>query len=165
MGVKIKDAIQVEVFDDLLIPVSDGTDRATAMRLGDFHDAVKSENQSAISAAVREEESNRKASSVASIDAVESADGKSVTLTLKTPNDTPIASVVLPNVDAAELITLDEYKAIANKRFQYYFVARNEKEKEKMQCYRIYLANQLMGQFSVSSAVSKFPVKFPFKFA
>jgi|GEM_PF-6775333 len=169
IGTRIQDAGRVNPQDELLIPVSDGSGLAVAVRLGDIISAITTNYSSAITAAVREEERNRKAADkerdVVGMKAEESEDGKEVSLDLLNENGLSIAGVKLPNVQAAELITQDEFKAIEKKKFQYYFVARNERDKEKVICYRIYLANQLMGQFSVSSAVSKFPVKFPFKFA
>ena len=68
---------------------------------------------------------------------------------------------------AGVLITIDEYRAISPKAFQTYYVARDETDKAKMKCWRIYLRNQLIGEFESSGKLTmpKFPMRFPFRFA
>ena len=68
---------------------------------------------------------------------------------------------------AGLLITIDEYRAISPKAFQTYYVARDETDKAKMKCWRIYLRNQLIGEFESSGKLTmpKFPIRFPFRFA
>lgn len=68
---------------------------------------------------------------------------------------------------AEQLITMDEYRNIKPKAFQTYFVARNEEEKLKFKCWRIYLRTQLIGEFEISGKLTmpKFPMRFPFRFA
>lgn len=68
---------------------------------------------------------------------------------------------------AGVLITMDEYRAISPKKFQTYYVARDDTDKVKMKCWRIYLRNQLIGEFESSGKLTmpKFPMRFPFRFA
>lgn len=68
---------------------------------------------------------------------------------------------------AGVLITMDEYRAISPKKFQTYYVARDGTDKAKMKCWRIYLRNQLIGEFESSGKLTmpKFPMRFPFRFA
>ena len=68
---------------------------------------------------------------------------------------------------AGVLITMDEYRAISPKKFQTYYVARDDTDKAKMKCWRIYLRNQLIGEFESSGKLTmpKFPMRFPFRFA
>ena len=68
---------------------------------------------------------------------------------------------------AGVLITIDEYRAISPKKFQTYYVARDETDKAKLKCWRIYLRNQLIGEFESSGKLTmpKFPMRFPFRFA
>lgn len=68
---------------------------------------------------------------------------------------------------AGVLITMEEYRAISPKAFQTYYVARDETDKAKMKCWRIYLRNQLIGEFESSGKLTmpKFPMRFPFRFA
>lgn len=68
---------------------------------------------------------------------------------------------------AGVLITMEEYRAISPKLFQTYYVARDETDKAKMKCWRIYLRNQLIGEFESSGKLTmpKFPMRFPFRFA
>ena len=68
---------------------------------------------------------------------------------------------------AGVLITMEEYRAISPKLFQHYYVARDETDKAKMKCWRIYLRNQLIGEFESSGKLTmpKFPMRFPFRFA
>lgn len=68
---------------------------------------------------------------------------------------------------AGVLITMDEYRAISPKNFQTYYVARDDTDKAKMKCWRIYLRNQLIGEFESSGKLTmpKFPMRFPFRFA
>ena len=68
---------------------------------------------------------------------------------------------------AGVLITIDEYRAISPKAFQTYYVARDETDKAKMKCWRIYLRNQLIGEFESSDKLTmpKCPMRFPFRFA
>ena len=68
---------------------------------------------------------------------------------------------------ASVLITMEEYRAISPKLFQTYYVARDETDKAKMKCWRIYLRNQLIGEFESSGKLTmpKFPMRFPFRFA
>ena len=68
---------------------------------------------------------------------------------------------------AGVLIPMEEYRAISPKAFQTYYVARDETDKAKMKCWRIYLRNQLIGEFESSGKLTmpKFPMRFPFRFA
>ena len=68
---------------------------------------------------------------------------------------------------AAVLITMEEYRAIKPKLFQTYYVARDETDKAKLKCWRIYLRSQLIGEFESSGKLTlpKFPMRFPFRFA
>lgn len=68
---------------------------------------------------------------------------------------------------AGVLITMDEYRAISPKKFQTYYVARDDTDKAKMKCWRIYLRNQLIGEFESNGKLTmpKFPMRFPFRFA
>lgn len=68
---------------------------------------------------------------------------------------------------AGVLITMEEYRAISPKKFQTYYVARDETDKAKLKCWRIYLRNQLIGEFESSGKLTmpKFPMRFPFRFA
>ena len=68
---------------------------------------------------------------------------------------------------AGVLITMEEYRAISPKAFQTYYVARDETDKAKLKCWRIYLRNQLIGEFESSGKLTmpKFPMRFPFRFA
>lgn len=68
---------------------------------------------------------------------------------------------------AGVLITMDEYRAISPKKFRIYYVARDDSDKAKMKCWRIYLRNQLIGEFESSGKLTmpKFPMRFPFRFA
>ena len=68
---------------------------------------------------------------------------------------------------AGVLITMEEYRAISPKLFQTYYVARDETDKAKLKCWRIYLRNQLIGEFESSGklTIPKFPMRFPFRFA
>ena len=68
---------------------------------------------------------------------------------------------------ASVLITMDEYRAISPKEFKTYYVARDETDKAKLKCWRIYLRNQLIGEFESSGKLTmpKFPMRFPFRFA
>ena len=68
---------------------------------------------------------------------------------------------------AGVLITMEEYRAISPKLFQHYYVARDETDKAKMKCWRIYLRNQLIGEFESSGKLTmpKFPMRFPSRFA
>lgn len=68
---------------------------------------------------------------------------------------------------AGVLITMDEYRAISPKKFQTYYVARDDTDKAKMKCWRIYLRNQLIGEFESSGKLTmpKFPMRFPFRFS
>ena len=68
---------------------------------------------------------------------------------------------------AGVLITMEEYRAISPKLFQTYYVARDETDKAKLKCWRIYLRNQLIGEFESSGKLTmpKFPMRFPFRFA
>lgn len=68
---------------------------------------------------------------------------------------------------AGVLITMEEYRSISPKLFQTYYVARDETDKAKMKCWRIYLRNQLIGEFESSGKLTmpKFPMRFPFRFA
>jgi|GEM_PF-6707905 len=68
---------------------------------------------------------------------------------------------------AGVLITMEEYRAIKPKLFQTYFVARDETDKAKLKCWRIYLRSQLIGEFESSGKLTmpKFPMRFPFRFA
>lgn len=68
---------------------------------------------------------------------------------------------------AGVLITIEEYRAISPKKFQTYYVARDETDKAKLKCWRIYLRNQLIGEFESSGklTIPKFPMRFPFRFA
>lgn len=68
---------------------------------------------------------------------------------------------------AGVLITMDEYRAISPKKFQTYYVARDDTDKVKMKCWRIYLRNQLIGEFESNGKLTmpKFPMRFPFRFA
>ena len=68
---------------------------------------------------------------------------------------------------ASVLITMEEYRAISPKLFQTYYVARDETDKAKLKCWRIYLRNQLIGEFESSGKLTmpKFPMRFPFRFA
>lgn len=68
---------------------------------------------------------------------------------------------------AGKLITMEEYRAISPKLFQTYFVARDETDKAKMKCWRIYLRTQLIGEFESSGKLTLpvFPMRFPFRFA
>ncbi len=67
---------------------------------------------------------------------------------------------------AGVLITMEEYRAINPKLFQTYFVARDETDKAKLKCWRIYLRSQLIGEFESSGKLTmpKFPMRFPFRF-
>ena len=67
---------------------------------------------------------------------------------------------------AGVLITMEEYRA-KPKLFQTYFVARDETDKAKLKCWRIYLRSQLIGEFESSGKLTmpKFPMRFPFRFA
>lgn len=66
-----------------------------------------------------------------------------------------------------QLITMDEFRAISPKQFKTYFVAKDETDKAKMKCWRIYLRTQLIGEFDSSGHITlpKFPMRFPFRFA
>lgn len=68
---------------------------------------------------------------------------------------------------AGNLITMEEYRAISPKLFQTYFVARDETDKAKLKCWRIYLRSQLIGEFESDGKLTmpKFPMRFPFRFA
>lgn len=68
---------------------------------------------------------------------------------------------------AGVLITMEEYRAIKPKLFQTYFVARDETDKAKLKCWRIYLRSQLIGEFESNGKLTmpKFPMRFPFRFA
>lgn len=68
---------------------------------------------------------------------------------------------------AGNLITMEEYRAISPKQFQTYFVARDEMEKAKMKCWRIYLRTQLVGEFESNGKLTLpvFPMRFPFRLA
>lgn len=68
---------------------------------------------------------------------------------------------------AGVLITMEEYRAIKPKQFQTYFVARDETDKAKLKCWRIYLRTQLIGEFESNGKLTmpKFPMRFPFRFA
>lgn len=68
---------------------------------------------------------------------------------------------------AGVLITMDEYRATSPKKFQTYYVARDETDKAKLKCWRIYLRTQLIGEFESSGKLTlpKFPMRFPFRFA
>ena len=68
---------------------------------------------------------------------------------------------------AGVLITMEEYRAIKPKLFQTYYVARDETDKAKLKCWRIYLRSQLIGEFESSGKLTmpKFPMRFPFRFA
>lgn len=68
---------------------------------------------------------------------------------------------------AGVLITMEEYRAIKPKLFQTYYVARDETDKVKLKCWRIYLRSQLIGEFESSGKLTmpKFPMRFPFRFA
>lgn len=68
---------------------------------------------------------------------------------------------------AGVLITMEEYRSIKPKLFQTYYVARDETDKAKLKCWRIYLRSQLIGEFESSGKLTmpKFPMRFPFRFA
>lgn len=68
---------------------------------------------------------------------------------------------------AGKLITMEEYRAISPKLFQTYFVARDEIDKARMKCWRIYLRTQLIGEFESDGKLTMpiFPMRFPFRFA
>lgn len=68
---------------------------------------------------------------------------------------------------APHLITMEEYRAMTDRKFQIYYVARNSEDKAKVKCWRIYLRNQLIGEFESSDKLTlpKFPMRFPFRFA
>lgn len=68
---------------------------------------------------------------------------------------------------AGVLITMEEYRTIKPKLFQTYYVARDETDKAKLKCWRIYLRSQLIGEFESSGKLTmpKFPMRFPFRFA
>lgn len=68
---------------------------------------------------------------------------------------------------AEQLITMEEYRGISPKQFKTYFVARDENDKAKLKCWRIYLRSQLIGEFDSSGHITlpKFPMRFPFRFA
>ena len=82
-------------------------------------------------------------------------------------NETESIHGMLHRCKEQELITIDEYRAISPKKFQTYYVARDETDKAKMKCWRIYLRNQLIGEFESSGKLTmpKFPMRFPFRFA
>lgn len=68
---------------------------------------------------------------------------------------------------AGKLITMEEYRATSPKAFQVYYVARDETDKAKLKCWRIYLRSQLIGEFESSGTLTLpvFPMRFPFRFA
>ena len=68
---------------------------------------------------------------------------------------------------AGVLITREEYRAISPKLFQHYYVARDETDKAKMKCWRIYLRSQLIGELESRGKLTmpKFPMRFPSRFA
>lgn len=68
---------------------------------------------------------------------------------------------------AESLITMEEYRSLSPKSFKTYFVARDETEKAKMKCWRIYLRTQLIGEFESNGKLTLpvFPMRFPFRFA
>lgn len=68
---------------------------------------------------------------------------------------------------AGVLITMEEYRSIKPKLFQTYFIARDEIDKKKLKCWRIYLRSQLIGEFESNGFLTmpKFPMRFPFRFA
>lgn len=68
---------------------------------------------------------------------------------------------------AGNLITMEEYRNIKPKLFQTYYVARDDADKLKLKCWRIYLRNQLIGEFESNGKLTlpKFPMRFPFRFA
>ncbi len=67
---------------------------------------------------------------------------------------------------AGKLITMETYRSIKPKEFKVYYVARNDEDKAKMKCWRIYLRTQLIGEFETNGALTlpKFPMRFPFRF-
>ena len=68
---------------------------------------------------------------------------------------------------AGVLITMEEYRAISPKKFQTYYVARDETDKAKLKCWRVCLRNQLICEFDSSGKLTmpKFPMRFPCRFA
>lgn len=68
---------------------------------------------------------------------------------------------------AEQLITIDEFRAISPKEFKTYFVARDETDKAKLKCWRIYLRSQLIGEFESDGTLTLpvFPMRFPFRMA
>ena len=68
---------------------------------------------------------------------------------------------------AEQLITIDEFRAISPKEFKTYFVARDEADKAKLKCWRIYLRSQLIGEFESDGTLTLpvFPMRFPFRMA
>lgn len=65
------------------------------------------------------------------------------------------------------LITFDEYNSIESKQLRYYYVAKNESEKADGKAWRIYLGEQLIGEFGADGSLTlpKFPMRFPFRLA
>lgn len=68
---------------------------------------------------------------------------------------------------AEQLITLEEFRATSPKEFKTYFVARDQADKAKLKCWRIYLRSQLIGEFDSEGTLTLpvFPMRFPFRFA
>ncbi len=71
------------------------------------------------------------------------------------------------NTLAGKLISMEEYRNLKPKEFRVYYVARNDEDKAKLKCWRIYLRSQLIGEFESNGILTlpKFPMRFPFRFA
>lgn len=66
--------------------------------------------------------------------------------------------------DDKELLTYEEYRSIPDKKFRYYFVAKDNDGKRQKKCWRIYLCKQLVGIFNLDGqlVLPAFPLRFPF---
>lgn len=134
------------------------TERAERIAADDLlrHDIDTLKNEAAVCAAYREQETRERTEADAELN--EYLENQQAA----------IASLGL-RIDglAGKLITMEEYRATQPKLFQTYFVARDETDKAKQKCWRIYLRTQLIGEFESSGKLTMpiFPMRFPFRFA
>ena len=63
------------------------------------------------------------------------------------------------------LITMEEFKAVRPKLFKTYYVAKDQNDKDRGKCWKIYLGSQLIGSFNVDGSLTLpiFPMRFPFR--
>lgn len=127
--------------------------------------AINELNDSSVNAATRAERSAAKAERYVEelkevINDLPEAENVSAQVAENTAN-------ILLLQEAGDLITIDEYRAIMPKQLRYYQVARDEEDKEKRKCWRIYYCKQLVGEFRVDGLLTlpKFPMRFPFRLA